>query len=78
MDSDTPKTLIEHFSILEDPPTPNKCRRTLLDAYAYAMVRWLRKLEGGVTPWPRLAAFLGRMEEDPGVRRALERAEGRA
>ncbi len=53
-------------------------RRTLLDAYAYAMVRWLRKLDGGVTPWPRLAAFLERMEADPGVRRALERAEGGA
>lgn len=51
-------------------------RRTLLDAYAYAMVRWLRKLDGGAAPWPRLAAFLERMEADAGVQRALARAEG--
>ncbi|MEJ2534981.1 MAG: glutathione S-transferase family protein [Gammaproteobacteria bacterium] len=48
-------------------------RRTLLDAYAYAMVRWLRKLPGGLDPYPALAAFLGDMERDAGVRRALDR-----
>lgn len=48
-------------------------RRTLLDAYAYAMVRWLRHLPGGVEPYPALAAFLATMEEDAGVQCALER-----
>lgn len=50
-------------------------RRTLLDAYAYAMVRWLRLLDGGMQPWPGLAGFMQLMEEDEGVLKALEREQ---
>jgi glutathione S-transferase len=48
-------------------------RRTLLDAYAYAMLRWLRFLDGDLEPWPNIARFLSAMEDDAGVQRALER-----
>lgn len=48
-------------------------KRTLLDAYAYAMLRWLRFLEKDLEPWPNIARFLSAMEEDAGVQRALER-----
>jgi glutathione S-transferase len=46
-------------------------RRTLLDAYAFAMVRWLRLLPGGTAPWPGLEKFLEAMESDAGVHSAL-------
>ena len=48
-------------------------RRTFLDAYAYAMLRWLRNLEKDLSPWPNIKRFLAEMEQDPGVQRALER-----
>lgn len=48
-------------------------RRTMLDAYAYAMVRWIRNLDGGFDPYPKLAHFIETMKQDAGVRRALER-----
>lgn len=48
-------------------------RRTFLDAYAYAMVRWMRKLEGGLQPYPNLTRFMAAMDGDPGVGRALRR-----
>ncbi len=48
-------------------------RRTLLDAYAYAMLRWLRNIEKDLSPWPSIARFLDLMEDDAGVQRALER-----
>jgi predicted transposase YbfD/YdcC len=37
MDSDAPKTLIEHFSVLEDPRDPSKCRHKLIDIVAIAI-----------------------------------------
>jgi glutathione S-transferase len=48
-------------------------RRTLLDPYAYAMLRWLRLLEEDLSPWPNIARFLAAMEEDAGVQSALAR-----
>ena len=48
-------------------------RRTLLDGYAFAMVRWLRFLDGGLEAWPNLHRFMQDLEQDPGVQRALER-----
>lgn len=51
-------------------------RRTLLDAYAYAMVRWIRLLPGGFEPYPKLAAFMSAMSDDSGVQRALAREAG--
>ena len=37
MDSDEPTTLIEHFSILEDPRDPSKCRHQLIDLVVIAI-----------------------------------------
>lgn len=47
--------------------------RSAMDAYALPMLRWARaKVPGGIGDWPGIAAFLERMEADPGVRRVLE------
>ena len=51
-------------------------RRTLVDAYAYAMVRWIRNLEGGFDAYPNLQRFMDHMFEDPGVQQALLREAG--
>lgn len=51
-------------------------RRTLLDAYAFAMVRWIAKLPGGFEPYPRLAGFMAELSLDAGIVRALEREKG--
>ena len=51
-------------------------RRTLVDAYAYSMVRWLEKLEGGFDPYPNLKRFMDHMSEDSGVLHALSREAG--
>jgi len=48
-------------------------RRTLLDAYAYSMVRWTQKLEGGFDPYPKLWHFMEILSRDEGVRRARKR-----
>jgi hypothetical protein len=37
MDSDKRNTLIEHFSILEDPRDPSKCRHKLIDIVVIAV-----------------------------------------
>ena len=37
MDSDAPKTLIEHFAILEDPRDPSKCRHKLIEIIVIAI-----------------------------------------
>ena len=50
-------------------------RRTLLDAYGYAMLRWLRILEPELAPWPNIARFLAKMEENDGVKAALAREQ---
>ena len=50
-------------------------RRTLLDAYGYAMLRWLRILEQDLEPWPNIARFLSTMEQDAGVQAALTREQ---
>ena len=48
-------------------------RRTLLDAYAYAMVRWIKQLDGGLEPYPNLQRFMDHMSKDYGVQQALIR-----
>ena len=48
-------------------------RRTLLDAYAYAMVRWINQLDGGLEPYPNLQRFMDHMSKDYGVQQALIR-----
>lgn len=51
-------------------------RRTFLDAYAYAMLRWLKNLEGGLARYPNLARLVASLEADPGVKAALRRERG--
>ena len=46
-------------------------RRTLLDAYAFSMVRWIEYLEGGFEPYPNMQRFMDRMKEDQQVQNAL-------
>lgn len=48
-------------------------RRTFIDAYAYAMLRWLRLLDEDLEPWPNVARFLTALEQDAGVTNALAR-----
>lgn len=51
-------------------------RRTLLDPYAYAMVRWLNQLDGGLGRYTNLARFMSAMSVDTGVQRALAMERG--
>ena len=51
-------------------------RRTLVDAYAYAMVRWIDLLDGGLDPYPSLRRFMTHMQEDPHVQKSLIRESG--
>jgi len=37
MNGHAPKTLIEHFSTLEDPRDPSKCRHKLIDILVIAI-----------------------------------------
>jgi glutathione S-transferase len=55
-------------------------RRTVLDGYVFAMGRWSEQRLDYATRFPRLAAFLDRMREDPAVQflLALEKDENTA
>lgn len=46
-------------------------RRTLLDAYAFSMVRWIEYLDGGFEPYPNMLRFMSRMKDDQQVQNAL-------
>jgi len=48
-------------------------RRTLVDAYGYALVRWLELLDGGFDTYPNLKQFMDRMNDDYHVQKALIR-----
>lgn len=48
-------------------------RRTLLDAYAFSMLRWIDYLVGGFDCYPNMRRFMAHMKEDPGVQKALIR-----
>jgi glutathione S-transferase len=48
-------------------------RRTFLDAYAFAMLRWLNNFEGKLEPFPNLERFMAGTAVDPGVQAALDR-----
>jgi hypothetical protein len=37
MDSDEPKALIQHFSVLKDVRDPTKCRHQLIDIFTIAI-----------------------------------------
>jgi len=51
-------------------------RRTLVDAYAYAMVRWIELLDGGLDPYPNLQRFMTHMKDDHHVQKSLIRESG--
>ncbi len=46
-------------------------RRSIVDAYAIPMLRWGRLLGKPLKEYPNLNAYLGRWEQDDGVRRAM-------
>jgi glutathione S-transferase len=46
-------------------------RRTIVDAYLYMLARTADLMPGGLAPYPELAAFRRRLDDDPGVRAAL-------
>ena len=50
-------------------------RRTVADAYLFAMCRWTAQIDASIGEWPNLARFVSAMRSDPGVRAALD-AEG--
>ncbi|TDR95039.1 glutathione S-transferase family protein [Enterovirga rhinocerotis] len=53
--------------ILED-------RRSVIDAYAFPMIRWAGKLlPGGLSPYPNVQGLHDRIAADPGVRTVLAR-----
>lgn len=47
-------------------------RRTIADAYAFAMVRWGNSLPNGLKNYPNLDRFYHHWCEDPSVKRAME------
>ena len=47
-----------------------------MDAYAYAMVRWIDLLDGGLDPYPNLRSFMTHMKEDPHVQKSLIKESG--
>lgn len=50
-------------------------RRTFLDPYAFAMVRWLNNFDDKLDPFPNLKRFMAVMGEDKGVQAALAREQ---
>ena len=58
MVSDTPKTLVEHFSVLEDPRDPSRLRHLLIDVLIVAITAVLC----GADSWTEIEEF-GRSNE---------------
>lgn len=48
---------------------------TVADAYLFTVLNWTRPLKIDLTPWPRVAEYLGRVASRPAVQEAM-RAEG--
>lgn len=48
-------------------------RRTLVDAYAFSMLRWLEYMGGGMDSYPNIRRFMDYMRADLGVQQALIR-----
>ena len=47
-------------------------KRSVIDAYAFPMIRWAVKLlPGGITAYPNVQALLDRVADDPAVQRVL-------
>ena len=47
-------------------------RRSIADAYAVPMLRWVRLLDKKLVEYPALQRYLDALQSDPGVARALE------
>lgn len=53
--------------------------RSVIDAYAFPMIRWaIKVLPGGLTPYPNIQALHDRIEDDPAVQKVLAREAGKA
>jgi glutathione S-transferase len=50
-------------------------RRTIADAYAFAMIRWGNLLPNGLINYPNLDRFYHHWREDEGVKRAMEQQQ---
>lgn len=51
--------------------------RSVLDAYAFPMIRWGAKmLEGGLSPWPNVTRLHDQLAADPAVQLVLARENG--
>jgi len=46
-------------------------RRTIADAHAFAMIRWIKNFPDGISTYPHLEKFMQKMKEDAGVQAAL-------
>lgn len=46
-------------------------RRTIADAYAFAMIRWGHALPNGLAAYPNLSRFYQSLHQDEGVQRAM-------
>jgi glutathione S-transferase len=50
----------------------------VIDAYAFPMIRWARKLlPGGLTEYPNVQALHDRIAADPAVQNVLAREAGK-
>lgn len=47
-------------------------RKTVVDAYLFALFRWNKRLQRPMTEYPDLLRWYQKMGEDPGVRKAME------
>ena len=53
-------------------------KRSVIDAYAFPMIRWARKvLPEGIAGWPNVQALHDRMADDEAVKRVLAREAGK-
>ncbi|MDO5104110.1 MAG: glutathione binding-like protein [Lautropia sp.] len=51
-------------------------RRSIADAYAFAMVRWTEMLPKTWREYPNIAAFMNRMNEDKSVQHVMQAQKG--
>ena len=52
--------------------------RSVIDAYAFPMIRWaIKLLPGGLAPYPHVQALHDRLAADPAVQRVLAREAGK-
>lgn len=51
-----------------------KGKRSVIDAYAFPMIRWaVRMLPNGIAPWKNIEALRARIAADPAVQKVLDR-----